>query len=1310
MFRHSLSSFLDKWTVSLNWKAILINKIDDMFTDNMKWLMLVLLFQLLLICSKCNKVINIISQDHLQSYLCHQYNYTGDTTLLLLDTLYNISDNGSMCTIKTNYSLTIQSNHSMATIQCITSTHVNNTHPTVGFAFIGSSSLTLQRVTFIGFGANIITLDNEQLDIINSTSSLVYFTQYHAAVLVFTEINHLVMRDVSISQYYGFAIVAVNLPNGTLDSINVSSYLSFKVASQSNYSIGSGMLFLYKNSHYNLSQYQVKITDSLFIHNYEYIVYPGLMCATDFYNSSINEITQNPVINAAGLTILYTQNDTKAQVNISQCNFTGNIGSIAGAMLVLHLNTITHSQTSIHNDSVFDTNGSDQICLVGALVLIMFFDQISKSLLSSANKVYYPLLMKDVVISVSHSDVFTSKQQGGVYMAIINVKKYSITFNFFNVTFNNTYTSNSSSCIFAASYPPVENNIQFVMNSVKAYYNGIPDKIFAAQNLIMSIVSIFHLSDINNITITGSATNPSIFSFNIGTVILAIRSDITLEGHVVFHNNTGINGGAIMLIGDSVIHLTQGLQANFTNNTALSSGGAIYALDNTFSVTKCTFQVNLSNYNNISVLFDYNTANVAGKSVYVSKLQNCYMDNEYITSTKIYDCIFNNYTRDIYTTPINLTICDSHNSDISYTNDTYPGQTNTFLMAAIDAVGHHSYSIVTIAAVKETNFGYIHINWWFSERENTQVISETDNCTLINVTIHTNDHSTLPYHGKLLFTIPSTMDITVVDINLKPCPPGFELSTGSCICSKVFLSLNIDGYTPNCSINTKTFNRPTVTSWAGSVQVNKTSLIFLLAIHCNYGYCNVGPNLGIFLYNSTDRKFFLTSKDLLNHSSLCLNNREGILCSKCSTVNGANYSVVFGSTECRQCSNWWLLTLVIYAVAGPLLIYLLYVLRLTLTTGTLNGIIFYAQVANAGLLDVLSIKASHCLPIIWFFIKVAVFWISTMNLNLGFPLCFYNGMNELWKAGLSLLFPLYLLTIVVVLIILSHFSLRLSNKIADSSVQVLVTVVHLSFSKLLLAIIDVFTFVKLFNSTMKEPQNVWFNDGSISYRDTNHMKLMIVTSVIVGIFLLPYMIIILTGRLLMKSNKIREYLRPIYEAIHAPYKYNKQYWSSARQLLLIFLYILYTIYRGKDLLLPFSICLPVYFLFVTVQAHLRPFKNKILNLLDLSIMINYGIIVCTNWYFIKEEEYCISGILNITFVYILIFTFSVVVFYHIVLLTGQQARFIGYINVVQYSMKKVTQCLMNSQPVSRPKDFREELDSSFFDDSYSEYREPLISP
>ena len=37
---------------------------------------------------------------------------------------------------------------------------------------------------------------------------------------------------------------------------------------------------------------------------------------------------------------------------------------------------------------------------------------------------------------------------------------------------------------------------------------------------------------------------------------------------------------------------------------------------------------------------------------------------------------------------------------------------------------------------------------------------------------------------------------------------------------------------------------------------------------------------------------------------------------------------------------------------GPLLIFLLFKLQLTMTIGTLNGIIFYAQAANAGMFGI----------------------------------------------------------------------------------------------------------------------------------------------------------------------------------------------------------------------------------------------------------------------------------------------------------------------------------------------------------------------
>ena len=1269
----------------------------------MKWLMLVLLFHLQLICSKCNKVINITAQDHLLQYLCHHYNYTGDTTLLLIDTVYNISGNGSLCTINTNYSLTIQGNQSVATIQCNSSIYDNPTHPTIGFAFTGSSNLTLQRVKFTGCGASLTTLNEEELDIINSTNSTVYFTQYHAAVLVFTEISHLVMRDVSIFLYYGFAIVAVNLPNSALDFINITSSEGIAKAAQHNneYSVGRGVLLIYQESPKTLSyanHYSLILTGSIFLYNFDPVSYSEFMCVTKVYHSYIYKHFKKPIINAAGLTIFYIGANTSVQVDISQCTFENNLGSIAGAMLVLHLEANTHSQTLIKN-SIFDSNGNYQKCHGSGLVLL--FDNLSIS--STTNKIYQPLQIIDVNFTFVYRGVIKDKQ-GVVYIAMMNVKTIPISFIFSNVTFNNNIALLSGSCVFAISYPSERNNIYFVLESIKVYNNGISQK-----NVTSSFLqaSLFKFSDIGRIIIKGSLRNASNFSSNIGTVIEAIRSDITLEGHTVFNNNTGINGGAIILIGRSIIRLTQGVQVNFTNNRALSSGGAIYDLSNTFDKIHCTFQVNATKYHHIAVLFENNKATVTGNSVFSPKLYNCYMNNHHWVNsskaTEIYKTIFTfipNNTFQLSTTPIKLTICHSNNSTILNTSDVYPGETVSFSISAINAVSHYSYSIVSVAIVKNVYTGFkSDINWHLSESQSTQVIRESDDCTLINVTIFTNDKNTLdiPKYGVLLFTVPSISNIIAIDITLKSCPPGFELSfqTESCICSHLLTSLNFDGYIPNCNINTRTFNRP-LNSWVG-VDSDKPS-VFLLSLHCPHGYCNRDNIFNVFSYSNNS--FVLTTKDFSVILSLCVKNREGVLCSKCSTVNGIKYSVVFGSRECRQCSNWWLWTLVLYAVAGPLLIYLLYALRLTLTNGTINGIIFYAQAANVGILDMLSVYNGKMEVIR----KLSIVLLSVLNLGLGFPLCFFDGMTELWKAGLSLLFPLYLLTIVVLIIILSRFSLRLSKRIAHSSVQVLVTVVHLSFARLLGAIINAFTPAKVFSSNQNHAYHVWFWDGSVEYGSKGHITLMVVTSLVVFLLFLFYILLLFFAKPLRHWTCANEYTRPILEAIHAPYKNNKQYWFLARLLLLIMMYILYSIepYQHNIFIAIASILL----FFIIGQAIFRPYKSNFINLLDCWFLLNLAFIYIKTWYHGNMEV----TIYSIVAILLFFMTSFAVLVYHILFITGQLKKINRKVSDI---CTKISQCFSGFKQdiiFQGPHRLPLQDDNDSFYDSCHNYREPLLNP
>ena len=384
-------------------------------------------------------------------------------------------------------------------------------------------------------------------------------------------------------------------------------------------------------------------------------------------------------------------------------------------------------------------------------------------------------------------------------------------------------------------------------------------------------------------------------------------------------------------------------------------------------------------------------------------------------------------------------------------------------------------------------------------------------------------------------------------------------------------------------------------------------------------------------------------------------------------------SVVFGSSECRQCSNWWLWTLVLYEVAGPLLIYLLFALRLTLTTGVFNGIIFYAQAANVGILDMLSVYNGNNGVVK----NILIVLLSFLNLGLGFPLCFYNGMTELWKAGLNLLFPLCLLTIVV-LIIVSRFSLRLSNRIVDSSVQVLVTVVHLSFGRLLGAIINIFTPAKVFTS--EQTYHVWYWDGSVEYGSKGHITLMIITSLVVCSFLLPYVLLLLY--VLSSKN-------------------NKQYWFVARLYLLIMMYLLYsiepyqhTIYIGIAFILVF---------FIFVQAMFRPDKSKFINLLDCWLLFNLVYIYFT----MQHLEITIYSILALL---LYLMTFFVVLVYQLLLITGQLKRIERKVNDICTKIYQYLSHCNHNYRYGNQRSHRlplQDANDSFYN-SCDNFREPML--
>ena len=79
------------------------------------------------------------------------------------------------------------------------------------------------------------------------------------------------------------------------------------------------------------------------------------------------------------------------------------------------------------------------------------------------------------------------------------------------------------------------------------------------------------------------------------------------------------------------------------------------------------------------------------------------------------------------------------------------------------------------------------------------------------------------------------------------------------------------------------------------------------------------------------------------------------------------------------------------------------------------------------------------------------------------------------------------------------------------SVQVLVTVVHLSFTSIFTAISNVVISINIYiNDTSNPILKVWYRDGTVEYGKGDHFILMIVIIVVVGPILLSYMTILVT--------------------------------------------------------------------------------------------------------------------------------------------------------------------------------------------------------
>ena len=1205
-----------------------------------------------MLCSgKSNDIFQVNSSSDLEQYLCNT-TWSSQYLVFSLNSSVNFTISpGEFCQVATQQRSIIEirsdSFTESANITCVhNNTWQTFSHPRRGLLFF-NSQVTLKHLVIKNCGTYLTTIQDSTItDYLNGSS--LYYTSSHAAVLVFVhcQVN---ITQVNIYYSYGFAMIGINLYNSTINNVSMSnSSYSPEIYQTNKQSIGSGFLLHYMDINNALQETNsieqvsdININDASFSYNYDYNTHS---CITDtYYNKHSSSFgDSNPIVNAAGLTILYTQQNTSSQVlvYITESHFITNSGSFAGGMFILQYHTIAVTNTTITN-TVFNYNINYRHCHGAAVVFYWY------SLHESKNERLTPLYFYNTSF-LKHEGIesrpINNLDYGAVYIGIVNPGLVHLDILFTRCTFSENFVANTGACLYATVYQFADNTgdvcitLDSTIATMNSQYISIP---------FVSSAGIFYFQRIARVYITGT----SIFSNNYGSVISSKDSNVYLSGNLTFNNNYATNGPAILLVGSCQLHFMSEVIAKFTNNWAELMGGAIHARGD----GKCAIHID-SNVK--QVMFSDNEARRAGLSIYAEPIFSCYINKSYFlkfpNETMEYYYQYFNFTKtksnssllQVSTIPQTLT----EGSDMQPPLQIYPGQEIYYCISAIDALDRNVYSTIAIDIVRNYSKHTIHKarKLWLSFDDQEQLIQEGKNCTTIRMTVHRNDQSNIIINGKIIFSLYRQPEILTKSVKIYPCPLGFDLNktTGVCGLSSSFDNLRKHHHftVPIIgNVSSQTITRLfTFISWAGTIEYeNKTKAQFGVSLACPIGYCNSNQTLPYFYSGdlSSNQSFKLSDGITDYHPPLCLYQREGTLCGRCSE----GLSVVFGSTECQHCSNAWITSVSIYLVTGPLLIYLLYALKLTLTSGTLNGIIFYAQAANCGLLDML--RFHYFKSSIDRLSGFAIFIIHVLNLETGLPRCFYNGMTELWKAFLTFMFPLYLLTIVIVLIILSRFSPKLSNRIAHSSVQVLVTVVHLSFSKLILQLINVMTYAEVYTSN--DIHHVWYLDGTVKYGGYSHRILMIVTLIVVLGLLLPYVLLLLFAKPLRPLACTNKYLRPLLEAIHAPYKEGKQYWFILRLLLLCAMYGVYAKYRATDLYSLFFATNLMLVIFLVIQVYIKPFRSKLINLLDSGLVMNITLIYLTYWYFFQKKDPLMIKIISFSSVFVTFVTLVMVIVYHV---------------------------------------------------------------
>ena len=739
------------------------------------------------------------------------------------------------------------------------------------------------------------------------------------------------------------------------------------------------------------------------------------------------------------------------------------------------------------------------------------------------------------------------------------------------------------------------------------------------------------------------------FQNNNCSAIAAIHSNFILEGKTLIEGNTGIDGAGLVLCDRSYMYLKPYTNIFIANNHAQHLGGGIHAEDQCLQTKPlCFFQLDrriLSHpelINTVHVYMVNNTAKIAGSAVYGGSVNYCYVfENEPEDISKLlgpqvfkkvfkidhapldFSYITSNPFRICFCNISKFPDCNKMTHDVTI----YPGETFTVL-AVTAGQSNGTVPGVVLASTDQSSKASIADPLQLSQAINS------DSCAPLQYTVLSGGDTTT---AQIELTVQQPLfnkgfqyhlQPQQIQVSFKQCPLGFELTEDSCKCTSILAINNVE-----CNISILSIHR-TPPAWIGyyqlpmndSADTNKSRLV-AFHYHCPFDYCK------------THDVNIRVSDNWIDEDEQCAFNHTGSLCGACPS----ELSLALGSSECLHCSNYYLLLLLPFAIAGLLLVGFLLICNITVSQGTLSGMIFYANIVQVN--RAIFFRLTH--KNMWNqFLSVFVAWI---NLDLGIQTCFHSSMDAYQKTWLQFAFPVYIWLITAAIILLSRHT-TVAKLLGKNAVQVLATLFLLSYAKLLRTTISVLSFAVLTISQGNQTitKTVWLPDGNVQYLDGKHILLFTI-ALLFSVFLLPYTLVLLTIQLLQKFNSRLLFwvprLKPFLDAYMGAYNDQYRCWTGVLLFARNILFATYTFGDPKlNMMVTAIACTGVLtFGWVLPGKSNGIYSQWPLNNLESSFLLNLAVLSVATGYFLnnggnQEILSCASAtVAFVTFIGIMLF-------------------------------------------------------------------------